>query len=66
MCMHIIYTYISTASYIHSIFDVAEVPCTVVSDCSQLCANISGNETCFCMPGYQSDIDDITCSGMIL
>ena len=61
----IIYTYLLQAIYI-TIFYVAEYPCSTVTDCSQSCANISGRETCFCMSGYQLDIDDITCSGMIL
>ena len=47
--------------YIH----IAEVPCNMssVSNCSQGCVSINETETCFCMPGYQLDVDNTTCSG---
>ena len=41
---------------------IADVPCNV-DNCSQGCANINGTETCFCMPGYQLNMDNVTCSG---
>ena len=60
------YTYLLLSCCIRTFFIyVAEVPCGTVNDCSS-CANISGRETCFCMPGYQLDIiDNVTCLGMI-
>ena len=44
---------------------VAEVFCTG-HNCSQDCVNINGAELCFCMPGYQLNMDNVTCSGMIV
>ena len=35
-----------------------------MSGCSQGCANISGSETCYCVPGYQLDMDNVNCSGL--
>ena len=44
----------------------ALINCTMSPNCSDGCAVINGTETCFCTPGYQLDIDNITCIGMIL
>ena len=44
---------------------IADIPCTM-DNCSQGCANISGEDICFCIPGYQLDTNNITCSGMVI
>ena len=36
-----------------------------MSNCSQHCANISGSEACYCVPGYQLDVNDFGCSGLM-
>ena len=44
-------------------YTIADVPCTV-SSCSQGCANISGSQVCYCVPGYRLDMSNVTCSGL--
>ena len=34
------------------------------NNCAQGCANINGNNVCFCVPGYQLNMDNVTCSGI--
>ena len=44
----------------------ANVDCTIGSNCVQGCAVVGGVERCYCLSGYQSDIDDITCLGICI
>ena len=41
----------------------ADVDCTVRSDCAQGCAVVGGVEMCYCLPGYQFNVDAINCLG---